>query len=143
VLAGASMAYTVGKNSGVLNAQAGYSFDDTAPLARWFELGGFGRLSGLIPDQLTGHHMGLVTLALYRHLNLIEVLPMYAGFTLETGNVWNHRDDISFDSLRYSGSLFIGADTPIGPVYLAYGLADEGENTFYFYLGNPWKTNRY
>lgn len=143
VLAGASLAYTIGKNSGLLSFQGGYSFDDTAPLARWFELGGFGRLSGLIPDQLTGRHMGLATLALYRRMNSIEVLPMYAGFTLEAGNVWLQRDDIGFNDLRTSGSLFIGADTPIGPVYLAYGLADGGENTFYFYLGNPWKTNRY
>ncbi len=142
-LAAGSLAYTIGKNSGLLSFQTGYSFDDTAPLARWFELGGFARLSGLIPDELSGHHMGLLTLALYRRLNNIEVLPMYAGFTLESGNVWSRRDDISFDSLRYAGSVFIGADTPIGPVYLAYGLADGGENTLYFYLGNPWKTNRY
>jgi NTE family protein len=127
----------------LLRFQAGYSFDDTAPLARWFDLGGFGRLSGLIPDQLTGPHMGLATLALYRRLNAIDVLPLYGGFTLEVGNVWQQHNDIGFDGMRTSGSLFIGADTPIGPVYLAYGLADGGENAFYFYLGNPWKTNRY
>jgi len=142
-LASASLAYTIGRNSGLLNVQAGYSFDDKAPLARWFDLGGFGRLSGLIPNELTGRHMGLVTLALYRRLNDIDVLPIYAGFTAEAGNVWMRHDDIGFDGLRYSGSLFLGADTPIGPVYLAYGLADGGDNTFYFYLGNPWKTKRY
>jgi len=142
-LASTSLAYSIGKYSGLLAFEAGYSFEDKAPLERWFELGGFGRLSGLIPDQLTGRHMGLVKLALYRHLNDIDVLPMYAGFTLEAGNVWMRHDEIGFDDLRYSGSLFIGADTPIGPVYLAYGLADGGENTFYFYLGNPWKTSHY
>jgi len=142
-LVGASLAHTVGRNTALLRFQAGYSFDDTAPLARWFELGGFGRLSGLIPDQLTGPHMGLATLSVYRRLNAIDVLPLYAGFTLEAGNVWQQHDDIGFDGMRTSGSLFVGADTPIGPVYLAYGLADGGENAFYFYLGNPWKTNRY
>jgi len=142
-LASASIAYSLGKNSGLLSFRGGYSFDDTAPLARWFELGGFGRLSGLIPDQLSGRHLGLVTLSLYRRLNDIQVLPLYAGFTLEAGNVWVRRADIGFDNLRYSGSAFIGADTPIGPVYLAYGLSDSGDNAFYFYLGNPWKTNRY
>ncbi len=142
-LARASMAYSIGKNSGLLSFETGYSFADKAPLARWFELGGFGRLSGLIPDQLVGRHLGLASLMLYRRLNDIEVFPVYAGFTLEAGNVWEQRADIDLDSLRYSGSLFVGANTPIGPVYLAYGRADGGQDAIYFYLGNPWKNNRY
>ena len=43
-----------------LNYEAGYSFDDAAPVERWFELGGFARLSGLAPDQLSGQAHGFV-----------------------------------------------------------------------------------
>ena len=39
------------------------SFDDAAPIERWFRAGGFGRLSGLAPDQLSGRHIGLASLA--------------------------------------------------------------------------------
>lgn len=141
--AGGSMAYTIGKNSGLLSFEAGYSLDDDAPLERWFELGGFGRLSGLVPDQLAARHMGLVTLAMYRRLNEVDLFPVYAGFTLEAGNVWARHSAIGLDDLRYSGSLFLGADTPIGPLYLAYGRNDNGEGTAYFYLGNPWRSRRY
>jgi NTE family protein len=36
-----------------------------------------------------------------------------------------------------AGSLFLAADTPLGPVYLAYGIAQDGNRTVYFYLGLP------
>ena len=119
----------------------GYSFDDDAPLERWYRLGGFTRLSGLAPDQLSGRHSALASLALYRRLNDISFLPAYAGLTLETGNTWNLRREIGVDDLRYSGSLFVGAETPLGPVYFAVGYSDGGEGAVYFYLGNPFRPN--
>ena len=128
-----------GKNTANLNYEAGYSFDDAAPLERWFQLGGLGRLSGLAPEQLSGRHAALFSLALYRRLNDIQFLPAYAGFTLEAGNVWNARSDIGLDSLRYSGSLFIGAESPLGPVYFAIGHSDTGDTAAYFYVGNPFR----
>ncbi len=140
---GAAKAWSSGKNTVQLNLQAGYSFEDAVPIERWYELGGFGRLSGLAPDQLSGRQLGLVTLAYYRRLNDIDIFPVFAGFTVETGNVWREQADVSFSSLRYSGSVFLGADTPIGPIYLAYGHSNDGEGAVYFYLGNPWRATRW
>ncbi len=138
-----SGAMSLGKNALLLNLEAGYSFDDYIPLERWWELGGFGRLSGLIPEQLAGQNYGLASLAYTRRLNDIELAPVYAGFTLEAGNVWDDRSDFALDDLVYAGSMFLGVDTPIGPFFLAWGRADTGESTFYFYLGNPYSTRRY
>ncbi len=138
-----SWAISGGKNSFLLNYELGYSFDDDVPVERWFELGGFGRLSGLIPDQISGRQLGLLSLAYHRRLNDIDFIPAYAGVTLETGNVWQTSDAISFSDLRYSSSIFIGARTPLGPVYLAWGYSDNGDSTLYFYLGNPFRTNRF
>lgn len=135
-----TFAVSSGKNTFMLNYEAGYSFDDIAPVERWFQLGGLGRLSGLVPDQLLGPQMALVSLAYYRKLNNSELFPMYAGATLETGNVWSFSSEIGFDNLRYSGSLFVGADSPIGPVYLAVGHSDNGETAVYFYVGNPFES---
>lgn len=142
-LAVGTFSFSKGKNTVLLSYEAGYSFDDAAPVERWFELGGFARLSGLVPDQLSGRQMGLFTLAYYRRLNNIDFLPAYAGITLEAGNVWNYADDISFSDLRKSGSIFVGAETPLGPVYLAWGYSDNGDNTLYFYLGNPFRRKRF
>jgi NTE family protein len=138
-----AFSFSSGKNTVLMSYEAGYSFDDAAPVERWFELGGFARLSGLIPDQLSGRQLGLFSLAYLRRLNDIDILPAYAGITLEAGNVWNYADDISFGDLRKSGSIFVGAETPLGPVYLAWGYSDSGDNTFYFYLGNPFRRTRF
>ncbi|MEE4218073.1 MAG: patatin-like phospholipase family protein [Xanthomonadales bacterium] len=132
-----------GRNTALLNYELGYSFDDDAPIERWYRLGGFGRLSGLVPNQLAGRHIGLATLAYYRRLNDLDLVSMYAGFTLEAGNTWNSRDAIGFDDLRYSGSLFVGADSPLGPAYVALGYGDTGDLAVYFYLGNPFRVSRF
>jgi NTE family protein len=138
-----TMAFSRGKNIFFVAYEGGYSFDDTAPVERWFQLGGLGRLSGLVPNQLIGRHSALATLAYYRRLNNFDLVPAYAGFTLEAGNVWDFASEIGFDDLRYSGSLFLGADTPIGPVYLAVGHSDNGESAVYFYVGNPFRSFRF
>ncbi len=143
LMAGGNLVFSRSKNTVVFNYELGYSLDDAAPVERWFELGGFGRLSGLIPDQLSGRQLGLFSLAYYRKLNDIDLLPAYAGVTLEAGNVWEFEDEVSFGSLRKSASIFAGADTPLGPVYLAWGYSDDGESTFYFYLGNPFRKVRF
>jgi NTE family protein len=131
-----------GKNTASFNYVLGYSFDDRAPLERWYQLGGFGRLSGLAPDQLSGRHSALLAMALYRRLNDVQFLPAYAGLTLEAGNVWNFRSDIGLDDLRYSASLFLGAESPIGPIYFAIGHSDSGDSAVYFYVGHPFQGNQ-
>ena len=142
-MANGTLSFSRNKNTVLFNYNAGYSFNDKAPLERWFRLGGFGRLSGLAPDQLTGRHAAMAVLAYYRRLNNFDIIPAYAGFTLETGNVWEFSDEIGFNDLRYSASLFVGAETPIGPVYFAVGHSDNGDNAVYFYVGNPFRVRRF
>jgi NTE family protein len=75
-------------------------------------------------------------------LNDLDLVKAYTGITLEAGNVWNNSSDIGFDDLRYSASIFAGAETPIGPMYLALGISDNGDNAVYFYVGNPFRAGR-
>jgi len=138
-----ALLWSFGKSTALLNYELGYSFDDAAPVERWYRLGGFGRLSGLVPDQLLGRHASLATLAYYYRLNSLDLLSAYAGFTLEAGNVWDYSDDIGLDDLRYSGSLFLGAESPLGPFYFAVGYADTGDLAAYFYMGNPFRVGRF
>ena len=62
----------------------------------------------------------------------------YLGGSIETGNVWTRDEDIDFSSLRLAGSVFIGYDSFFGPVYLAFGHADGGNNALYLYLGRTF-----
>ncbi|WP_369668346.1 patatin-like phospholipase family protein [Thioalkalicoccus limnaeus] len=104
-----------------------------------FRLGGFVNLSGFNQLELAGANMGLARTLYLRELGT-GFIRTYAGASLETGNVWAERSDIGFDSLRVGGSLFVGADTPIGPLYLGYGQADGGYDAIYLFLGRPWNT---
>jgi NTE family protein len=62
---------------------------------------------------------------------------VYAGFSLEAGKVGKPLVPGSPTGTLYSGSLFLALDSPVGPVYLAYGRADDGSSSAYLYLGRP------
>jgi NTE family protein len=117
------------------------TLDENAPENALFRRGGFLELSGVLNRQLAGQHFGLLQAAFYRRLGNITLLPMYAGFSIESGNAWNDRDDITADNTILAGSVFIGADTILGPAYLAYGLNDNDGSTMYLYLGRTWEGN--
>ena len=128
-------AYTWGRNTvfGGLNVQT--TQDDNAPIQSLYRLGGFLRLSGLDQDELTGQQAGLARLIYLRQIQNIQFLKAYAGASLELGNVWQDTGDIGFDDTIFAGSAFIGADTPIGPIYLGYGHAESGDGSLYLFLG--------
>ncbi|HLU07266.1 MAG TPA: patatin-like phospholipase family protein [Woeseiaceae bacterium] len=107
----------------------------------FFPLGGFLRLSGLERGQITGPHAGLTRAVWFRRSGetgggLFDV-PLYLGASLEAGNVWQTRSDISLDSLIVNGSIFAGLDTYFGPLFLAAGIAEGGQSSFYLFLGTP------
>jgi NTE family protein len=109
--------------------------DDNAPLESLYRLGGFLRLSGLQESELSGQDAGFMTLVYMRRLANSRLLGAYAGASIEAGNVWQNRKDITFDNSIIAGSAFLGFDTPIGPLYLAYGHTNTSRNSLYIYLG--------
>ena len=111
--------------------------NDDAPLQNLFTLGGFARLSGFSEDQFAGQHAGLLRGA-YMYDFDTGFVDTYVGATAELGGVWRNQDDISLDSSIFAGSLFLGVDTVIGPVFLGYGHAEGGNNGIYLFLGKPW-----
>lgn len=108
---------------------------DVAPPQDLFRIGGFWDLSGFAENQLSGQHVARLSAAYYRQLGNISRMSTYAGFTVETGNAWASRGDISLNDSIDAASIWVGADTPIGPVYLAYGRAEDGRDSIYFFIG--------
>ena len=107
----------------------------TAPIEAQARMGGFLRLSGLQENQLSGQYAGLVSLIYMRRIGDIQLLKSYLGASLERGNVWQDSKDVSYKNSTTAGSVFLGMDTPVGPLYFAYGRADTGDHSFYIYLG--------
>jgi NTE family protein len=132
---GYNHAYSWGRNTLLGSLILNTTPDDDAPIQSLYQLGGFLRLSGLAQDQLTGQQAGLARLVYMRRINDIQFFKAYAGASLELGNVWQDASDISFNDTIFAGSAFIGADTPIGPLYLGYGRADTGDGSLYLFLG--------
>lgn len=114
----------------------------TPAIEDFFTLGGFLSLSGIPPQSIAGPHFGIARLFYYRQIGregpgFLNV-PTYAGLSLEAGNVWQQRTDASLDSAIKAGSVFLGLDTLIGPLYLAAGVDNSGETAFYLFLGRPF-----
>lgn len=103
-----------------------------------FLLGGFLNLSGYQTGQISGQYMGLAEIiGLYRldDASAAFTLPVYAGGSLELGGAWDALEDIQVDRLIPAGSLFLGADTLLGPLYLGAGLARGGNVSLFLSLG--------
>jgi NTE family protein len=138
----ALIARSWGRNSGVFWVSGGSTVSGTPSLRTLFPLGGFLNLSGLPPDSLSGSRFGIA-----RGLYLRKIgrggegflnVPTYVGFSAEVGNVWNERQPVTLDSTRKHGSLFLGLDTLLGPVYLGAGFGDRDASAYYLFLGRAF-----
>jgi NTE family protein len=108
----------------------------------FFPLGGFLNLSGVPAETLAGPQYAIGRLIYLRKVGnggegILDV-PAYVGTSFEAGNVWSERRDISFGSTRKDVSVFFGADTYVGPAYLAVGYDDSGTFAFYLFLGRSF-----
>jgi NTE family protein len=61
----------------------------------------------------------------------------FVGATLEAGNAWQSREDIRAGTLRTGMSLFVGADTGLGPLYFALTHAPLGQTGVVLFIGRP------
>jgi NTE family protein len=131
-----------GRHALVLDIEGGDTLQGSLPLSSLFTLGGPFSFPGFAPQELTGETYA-VARALYRfklagRSESLFGIPLYAGATLVAGDAWARRDDVDFASLRVGGSLYIAADTLIGPVFVAVGAADRGRSAVYLFIGRPF-----
>jgi NTE family protein len=122
-----------------LDYQTTLSFDGA--VQDLFRLGGFQRLSGYERGALSGPHAAVAKLLFYRRIGdspggLFDA-PIYFGASLEAGNVWESRNDMSLGSALLHGSLFVGIDSYVGPMFFAAGVGEGGLSNFYLVIGAP------
>jgi NTE family protein len=131
----ARMARTWGKNTILLGADYRTTTSGMATPERRFRAGGLFNLSGFDFNQLSGQHFGLVSAQYRRKFLSTTIAEVSYGASLEYGNVWEDKSDIDVSDALLAGSVFLGADTGIGPIFLGYGLAEGGTSSFYLYIG--------
>ncbi len=135
LLLAASYAKTWGRHTVLTTLRWDATVSGTAADSRLFRMGGFFDISGLNRNQLSGQHATRVGAAYYRRIGDLALFPAFAGASLELGNAWESRKDISANGAILGGSFWAGVDTPVGPVYVGYGRAEGGEDAFYISLG--------
>ncbi|WP_337843094.1 patatin-like phospholipase family protein [Rheinheimera sp.] len=107
-------------------------------------LGGLLNLSGYPKNYLFGSEVRFASLVYLYRMNenrfSIVSAPFYLGTSLErgkvAGNMLNIRELANQTDWIWAGSIFAGWDSPIGPVYLGYGMAEQeqGHRTQRYYL---------
>ncbi len=130
----------LGKHTILGRLRLGSSFGEYMPYYDQFPLGGFFNLSGYSRDQFRGNRMAFGALVYYQ--KIADLTPplgrgIYAGASLELGTLRDTVDFLSEGKTRFGSSLFLGADTWLGPVFFGLGFGESGDATAYFQLGNP------
>lgn len=112
---------------------------DALPRYDQFQWGGFMQQSGYATGQLLGENLKYGRVMYYNRILKGSIFEgAYGGVSLEFGKVGRPLVPGNSDELLTSASVFAAADSPIGPVYIGYGRAKDGNSSFYFYLGRPF-----
>jgi NTE family protein len=104
-----------------------------------YTLGGFHQLSGYYSGQLEGNVIALLRLGWYMRQSQTLALTrgFFLGGTFELGNAWARRSDARASDLRTGMSLYLGADTGLGPLYFGLTHAPRGTTGLALFLGRP------
>ncbi len=118
----------------------GSGLDTTMPGYETFTLGGPLTLTGYRIQEFSGQRYGFGRLSYYnRTVPLPDLLGsgVYAGATIEAGQVHGRVDGSPDGGTMWSGSLFLGADTFAGPAYVGVGFGEGGRFSLYLMIGAP------
>ncbi|WP_158021069.1 patatin-like phospholipase family protein [Chromobacterium sphagni] len=133
------LAHTYGDITARFTAKTKGSVDIRSEAFMPQSLGGFLNLTGYQSGELLASQVALARLMVYwRAASLPAVLGsgVYAGMSLEAGHLWGQTfTDQSSGRWIPAGSVFLGADTILGPFFIGVGTARGGQLTGYIYLG--------
>ncbi len=133
-----SGAYKVGDY--VLSIRTAYttSLKGQLPIYDAVMLGGFLKMSGYASNQILGDE------AFYGHLRTEKIIgrmplglngDLRLGFGLEAAKVEKNYTMSVGDDWLDSGVIYLGGETPFGPLYMGYGFTSRGDYNLYLQLG--------
>ncbi len=132
---------TIGRSTFQVTAKGGTALGsniNSMPITDYFALGGLYLLSGWKAGELFGPYMAFGQLGYRYRIGKLPALlggGLYTGISLELGNVWHSTDTVDFTTMHPAGAVYIAGDTPLGPVNLGVGVAEQGRYSIYLQLG--------
>ncbi|MCH5377077.1 MAG: BamA/TamA family outer membrane protein, partial [Planctomycetes bacterium] len=110
------------------------TLDNDAPIYALYTGGGFLYMSGYESDELIGQHFGFSLLGYRYRMSQTGLLPAYVGTTVEYGNAGELRGDVYGNGVL-NGSIYMGYNSPVGPLYVGYGWNEEQSGVYFLRLG--------
>jgi len=137
--------FTFGNNTFALSSDYGVTLENI-PAERVFVLGGMFDLAGYQPGGLAASDFVIGRLTFYRQLESLggafAKLNLFGGGSFELASVRSDLSRIEDNTGIVAGLLFIGADTPIVPLYLAAGMNNDNETSIYLNIGRIFRPRR-
>ncbi|WP_259461593.1 patatin-like phospholipase family protein [Paraburkholderia fungorum] len=138
----ALVAASYGRQSINASIEAGKDFQNTNPVDPFgFTLGGFQHLSAYAADQLAGNSMLYGQVTYMNELMTFAASPfhaLFAGLSLEAGNVWDGPVQYGGGPLKRSITFFTSVTSSFGPIYFGVAFAPGGRSNLYFQLGHTY-----
>lgn len=97
-------------------------------------LGGFRRLSAYSQGEVAGEDAALAGVFARQEFGG-PFVPWFAGVGFESGNAWSSLADARWNNLLYSGSVFAGIESFLGPVQVATAYNSEDNWSAYLNIG--------
>ncbi|HQR69817.1 MAG TPA: patatin-like phospholipase family protein [Burkholderiaceae bacterium] len=137
-------AYTIGRHTLEALVTGGNKIGgNDIPAYDLFNLGGFLYLSGLQRQQLKTQDFAFARLVYRTKLADIPLFEgVYAGASIEGARlkpvipVWQGERVDGYLNVP-AGSVYLGVDSPLGPLYVGFGYANRDNRAIYLFLGRP------
>lgn len=132
-------ALRIGGNRLLLAAAAGARLSGTLPTYRNFEIGGIRTFPGLEPGELRGDRYWTVMVNYGYKLADIQPLfghAIYGGLRLQAVRMSNRLDGVP-DGVIFGAAATVGGRTPLGPMLITLGAADNGRLQLQLAIGRP------
>jgi outer membrane protein assembly factor BamA len=109
--------------------------DQTTPFSEQFRIGGQEEWYGLREHELIGRHFILMSLEYRYRFPTKFIFDTYLSPRIDFGAVWRDRDDVNYKRFTRGLGIAVAWDTPLGPMLLAVGKAQNRSRRAYFSLG--------
>jgi NTE family protein len=126
----------------VLTGRIGFTraVEGTLPLSDSAWLGGVNNLSGLAYKQILGSDMRYAGLRVERIVGRTPLGlrgDLRVGLSLEGGSMQERYSETQGSGIVRSSGLYLGGETPIGPLYLGIAQASDNDARLFLFIGNP------
>lgn len=131
-------AHRFGLHAVELGARYHSTISGVAPIQSIYRLGGRGRLVGFRSNELTGQNYAVLLGGYVYELADVFGRPALLASTVEYGNAWQDRDDMSLSDGIWNGSVYFGFDSWLGPVMFGAGFREGGDGTVFLKISDQF-----